>query len=255
PRQPARAMRGLLLLALAWLLATPAANAEEFSAEKTSITVLAPTNLATKLSRMIRLYTASTGMTVSAQYAPSSELAQRISDGEPADLFISADREWLTYVRQRGLTDVFSEARLFSDRLVLASATASLMPPVFRSEQDIAAYMEDPLHVAETVYYPDPAISYYGAFMQAALLKTPLWPLLSPRLVTAPDIIQAQTGAIRETAWVLTLESAAASNAKLHVAYRFGEALEYYGVVVAGENMAQARMLLEYAVKSNLGGN
>lgn len=247
-------MRILAALLTFWLLAFPVA-ADDFSVEKTSITVLAPTNLATQLSRMIRLYTASTGITVSAQYASSSELAQRITDGEPADLFISADREWLTYVRQRGLTDVFSEAKLFSDRLVLASATAALTQPVFRSEQDIAAYMENPLHVAEAVHYPDPSSSYYGTFMQAALLKAPLWPVLSPRLVTAPDLAQAQTNAIRDNAWVLTLESAAAANARLHVAYRFGEALEYYGVVVAGENMAQARMLLEYTAKSNLGGN
>ena len=42
-------------------------------------------------------YTAKTGVKIAASYAASSTLAKQIEQGAPADIFISADTDWMDY--------------------------------------------------------------------------------------------------------------------------------------------------------------
>ena len=62
-------------------------------------------------------YTAKTGVKIAASYAASSALAKQIEQGAPADVFISADTDWMDYHRQ--------EERSMNRRGSTCSATAS----------------------------------------------------------------------------------------------------------------------------------
>ena len=46
-------------------------------------------------------YTAKTGVKITASYAASSALAKQIEQGAPADVFISADTDWMDYATAR----------------------------------------------------------------------------------------------------------------------------------------------------------
>jgi molybdate transport system substrate-binding protein len=64
---------------------------------------------------------------VVSSFAASSALAKQIENGAPADIFISADEDWMDYVAQRKLIDPVTRVDLLGNRLVLiapAGATA-----------------------------------------------------------------------------------------------------------------------------------
>ena len=46
-------------------------------------------------------YTAKTGVKITASYAASSVLAKQIEQGAPADIFLSADTDWMDYATER----------------------------------------------------------------------------------------------------------------------------------------------------------
>ena len=52
-------------------------------------------------------------------YAASSALAKQIEQGAPADVFISADLDWMDYLGEQGLIDAASVTRLLGNDIVL----------------------------------------------------------------------------------------------------------------------------------------
>ena len=58
------------------------------------------------------------GMTFKMNYGGSGALAKQIENGAPADIFISANTEWMEYLRARKLTDNRSIATLAYNELV-----------------------------------------------------------------------------------------------------------------------------------------
>ena len=63
-------------------------------------------------------YTAKTGVKISASYAASSALAKQIEQGAPADIFVSADTDWMDYA-------IGQEEHRRADAGSICSATAS----------------------------------------------------------------------------------------------------------------------------------
>lgn len=61
------------------------------------------------------------GAPVVVSYASSALLARQIEARAPADLFISANEDWMSYLTERGLTRTDSTQTLLTNRLVLAA--------------------------------------------------------------------------------------------------------------------------------------
>ncbi len=67
------------------------------SAEDKVLTVFAAASMRNALDAVDAAYTAKAGIKVSASYAASSTLAKQIAQGAPADVFVSADTDWMEY--------------------------------------------------------------------------------------------------------------------------------------------------------------
>src|SRR5690606_28005134 len=112
-------------LALAALLA--GAPAPSFAAEP--ILVFAAASLKNALDNVATAYRSESGNAVSISYAGSSALAKQIEEGAPADIFISADLDWMDYLQERNLIKEDTRETLLGNRIVLiapADATADL---------------------------------------------------------------------------------------------------------------------------------
>jgi molybdate transport system substrate-binding protein len=59
------------------------------------------------------------GKEATISYAASSALAKQIESGAPADLFVSADLDWMSYLREKNLIKEGSEVQLLANRIVL----------------------------------------------------------------------------------------------------------------------------------------
>jgi len=110
-------MRAALALALFALLAVPAAA--------TSVTVFAAASLKEALDEQTRQFEARAGAKIVVAYAGSNALARQIDAGAPADLFISADLEWMDYLDQRRLLAPGTRVTLLTNALVLIAPATS----------------------------------------------------------------------------------------------------------------------------------
>ncbi len=89
------------------------------------VTVYAAASLKDALDENIKAYRSGTSDRVVVSYAASSALAKQIEAGAPADLFISADVEWMDYLQQRRLIMPDSRQNLLRNRLALIAPADS----------------------------------------------------------------------------------------------------------------------------------
>lgn len=111
----------LRLLAILSVLFAPLPAA----AQPRPLTVFAAASLKDALDAVHAAYARAGGPPVKASYAASSTLARQIEQGAPADVFVSADGDWMDYVAQRGLVRAGSRTDLLTNRLALIAPARS----------------------------------------------------------------------------------------------------------------------------------
>ncbi len=110
-----RELIGLVaVLALLWGVAASGARAGE-------VTVFAAASLKDAMDQIARGYEASQGQRVVVSLAGSSALARQIEYGAPADVFLSANVQWMDYLENKGLIETASRIDLLGNQLVLVA--------------------------------------------------------------------------------------------------------------------------------------
>ncbi len=89
------------------------------------ITIFAAASLKEALDAVVAARASDTGEKVTISYAGSNTLARQIEAGAPADIFISADLQWMTYLRQRNLVREPTVSNLLLNRLVVIAPASS----------------------------------------------------------------------------------------------------------------------------------
>src|SRR6266704_2725169 len=90
-------------------------------AQTRPVLVFAAASLKTALDAIAAAWRRQSGKTTTISYAASSTLAKQIDNGAPAELFISADPEWMDYLQERQLIDPRTRIDLLGNRLVLTA--------------------------------------------------------------------------------------------------------------------------------------
>jgi molybdate transport system substrate-binding protein len=90
-----------------------------------TFTVFAAASLKDALDESVRAYQARTGDRIVVSYAASSALAKQIDAGAPAEVFISADLDWMDYLERRKLIKPATRQNLLRNRLVLIAPSDS----------------------------------------------------------------------------------------------------------------------------------
>lgn len=93
--------------------ATPAASQDK------TLTVFAAASLKNALDDVDAAYTAKSGIKVVVSYAASSALAKQLEQGAPADIFISADTDWMDYSIGKKTIAEPSRVNLLGNKIVL----------------------------------------------------------------------------------------------------------------------------------------
>ena len=92
------------------------------------VSVFAAASLKNALDEVSAAWKADTGKETSNTFAASSALAKQIEAGAPADVFISADLDWMKYLADKQMITPGSEVKLLGNTLVLivpAGSTAA----------------------------------------------------------------------------------------------------------------------------------
>lgn len=149
------------------------------------LTVFGAASLTDALEAVGRSYKDKTGVTVRFSFAASSRLAQQIAAGAPADIYVSANRQWMRYLDGESLIDTQSRTALLSNRLVMiAPAEGDIATIDSPSLADIA----DGLGPDGRLAVGDPAHVPAGIYAEEALKSLGLWPRLEARLARTDDV-------------------------------------------------------------------
>ena len=172
-----RSFSALLLIAVS--LAPTAARAQDDA----GLTVFAAASLKEALDDAAAAYRKQTGVPVRVSYAASSALARQIEQGAPADVFFSADLEWMDYLQQRNRLDVATRRSLLGNRLVLIAPRASkARVDLKRPATLLAALGDGRLAVGQTRTVPA------GKYAKASLESLSLWNGVRPRLAESESV-------------------------------------------------------------------
>lgn len=168
-------MKTLLLLALTTLLSTPV-----HAAPKTPLHVSAAASLVDALPQAAAAWNrAHPDSPIEASFESSAKLARQIEDGAPADLFISADTEWMAYLEQRHKIDAASRTHLLSNQIVWIVPAKNIKAP--ESAAQIASFHYR--HVA--LAGENVPISRYA---RAALEKLGAWTAVAKFVVRGQNV-------------------------------------------------------------------
>ncbi|PHM36032.1 molybdate ABC transporter substrate-binding protein [Xenorhabdus innexi] len=99
-----------------------------WAAEK--VTVFAAASLTNALNDIAEQYKKDNRGEIVASYASSSTLARQIEQGAPADLFVSADQQWMNYLSGKKLIIKNSRHTLLGNQLVLIAPKESKLNKV-----------------------------------------------------------------------------------------------------------------------------
>src|SRR5262249_3688404 len=121
----------LALPAVAILSWTAAAGPA--AAQGRDVLVFAAASLKNALDEVAAQWQRESGKKVSISYAASNTLIKQIEQGAPADIFISADLDWMDYGQQKNLIKPDTRSNLLGNRLVLiapkdSNATPNIQP-------------------------------------------------------------------------------------------------------------------------------
>src|ERR1700733_1329799 len=110
-----------------WILCIILLSLPSFAADvdKPPITVFAAASLTNVLQELGDGFTKETSIPVGFSFAASSALARQIENGAPADVFFSADLEWMDYLQTRNLIQRDARHDVLSNRLVLIAPADS----------------------------------------------------------------------------------------------------------------------------------
>jgi molybdate transport system substrate-binding protein len=146
--------------------------------------VFAAASLKNALDDAAALYKQSTGKNVTLNYASSSTLAKQIEEAAPADIFFSANIDWMDYLEERALIDKDSRATLLGNAIVLIAPKESDAAVEIAPGMRLAELLGSDGHLAMANVDSVPA----GLYGKAALEHLGVWDTVADRVVQADNV-------------------------------------------------------------------
>ena len=159
-------------------------GAPQTLAAQEQITIFAAASLKNALDDTNAAFTKATGVKVTASYAASSALAKQIEQSAPADVFISADLQWMDYAGERKLIKPDTRVNLLGNKLVLIAPADSKIANVTIGQGFDIAKLAGSGRIAVADVNAVPA----GRYAKAALEKLGAWAAAEPKLAQAKNV-------------------------------------------------------------------
>jgi len=180
-----RAKGWLALCALAIVPLTAACGSGEGASNRSSgeLLVAAAADLQYAFDEMGAVFEEETGAKITFSYGSSGTLAQQIEQGLPADLYSSANIDYVDRLREKGLLIEDTQQVYAIGRLALASSTKAGV-----TVSELADLLRPEV---EKVAIADPGHAPYGRAAEEALKSAGLWDQLKPKLVYGQNVMAA----------------------------------------------------------------
>ena len=170
-------------LALLTAAVLTAAGTVPAAAQGRDVLVFAAASLKNALDDIAAQWQRESGKKAAISYAASNTLIKQIEQGAPADIFISADLDWMDYGQQKGLIKPDTRSNLLGNRLVLVAPKDSNISANIRPGFDLAALLKGG-RLAMGNVDAVPA----GKYGKAALEKLGAWDGIKDKIAQAESV-------------------------------------------------------------------
>jgi molybdate transport system substrate-binding protein len=178
-----------LAAVLAVLLIPLGAIDSPAAAQDKSLTIFAAASMKNALDEIDAAHTAKSGIRITVSYAASSALAKQIEQGAPADVFISADTDWMEYATSKKTINESSRVNLLGNSIVLIAPKDSKIDNVSIGPGFDLAKLAGDGRIATGDVKSVPA----GKYGKAALEKLGAWQAAEPKFAMAESVRAALT--------------------------------------------------------------
>lgn len=169
-----RALPLTLILLFAAMIAPPSSAASA----PAPLLIYAASSLTDALNQIGQAFEIHTHQPVKFSFASSGTLAKQIEAGAQADVFFSADTEWMDYLQARKLINLQSRDDLLTNRLVLIAPTDSQLHLKITQAFPLAAALGTG-HLSTG----DPDSVPVGKYARTALINLGVWNDIAPQVV------------------------------------------------------------------------
>jgi molybdate transport system substrate-binding protein len=159
------------------------------SAQEKGLTTFAAASMKNALDDVDAAYTAKTGIKVAASYAASSVLAKQIDQGAPADIFLSADTDWMDYATKQKTVKEATRTSLLGNSIVLIAPKDSTIGNVTIGRGFDLAKLAGNGKIATGDVSSVPV----GKYAKAGLEKLGAWEASAPKFAMAESVRAALT--------------------------------------------------------------
>ncbi len=210
------------------------------------LTVFAAASLKESLDENVKAFTAKTGHQVRVSYAASNALARQIENGAPADLFFSADEEWMDYVARKNLIVPGTRKNFLFNALVLvAPADSDVKLSIAPNFPLVAALKGGRLALANPDSVP------IGKYAKAALTTLGVWNDVEKSLTRSDNVRASLVLVARgEAPLGIVYATDAKAEPRTKVVDTFAANLHppviYPGAAVAGKLNPATQALIDY---------
>ncbi|OXX25942.1 molybdate ABC transporter substrate-binding protein [Vibrio sp. V08_P9A1T1] len=205
-----------ILLSIVAMLCCSAVYAQE------KITVYAASSMTNAVNELIAAYQPKQPLDIVPVYAGSSALARQIEQGAPADIFISANDNWVTHLLNKNIVTSDKVTLLAGNQLVLIAPQSSKLNSLVVN--DVAAWLDalngSRLAIGNTMAVP------VGMYAKEALEKLKVWSSLAPMLAQTNNVRLALALVERqEAALGIVYKTDALMSNKVKVVHEFDSGL------------------------------
>lgn len=211
-----------------------------------NVTVFAAASLKEALDEQAKQFGAGTGNKVIVAYGASSALAKQIEAAAPADVFISADLDWMDYVSQRNLLAPDTRINLLRNTLVLIAPPSSKATLKIGPSFALAAALGP-----EKLAMANPDSVPAGKYGKNALEKLGVWTSVEKHVARAENVRAALALVSRgEAPFGIVYSTDALADKGVKIVDTFPPdsypPIVYPAAVLASGKSAVARPLLDY---------
>jgi molybdate transport system substrate-binding protein len=228
-------LKHLIRFALVAVVVIAASALSPLYAQQTSITVFAAASMKNALDDINAAFTKRTGAKVVASYAATSALMRQIEQGAPADIFASADLEWMDYGLKNKLINPDTRVNLLGNRLVLVAPKDSKIGAVTLAPGSDLAKLAGNGRIVTGDVKSVPV----GRYAMAALQKLGIWSSVEKKMAMVENVRVALTLVAR-------------GEAALGIVYETDAKVEP-GVTIVGHFPPDAHPAIVYPVAATVG--
>ncbi len=218
-----------------------------------TVTVMADHNLSLAITEIARDYSRNKQVIVNTSFTSQETQQAQINDGAAADILITAKESWIDELKLQGLIDIYSQTKLANDRLVLVTSIQSSIQNQesknFPSLIIINAGKDSP-----SLLLGNPETLIEGVYAKEALRNLSVFADLEPYTLYVKrsdemfDVVADQQP-VTQT-FTICFNSSSAARGDIKTIYTIPESshkpISYNAVVIAGDNMSEARKFIDY---------